>query len=173
MAKLGVYMLLIVCSVVAAGVYGMVHNQVSYTVGPSYFHDLKFAQFGLPADISPRFGAALLGWQASWWMGLAVGLVPMTFAWLTFANAQSLWFAGKRALIVAICGTLLSSCMGLAFGIFTITPEIADRVSTIANTPSEIGFLRAATMHDFTYMGAIVSLFAALWTVRRYKNQMT
>ena len=44
--KLIVYGLLVVIAVLFAGLYGVVHNQISYTVSPEYFTKFKFRQFG-------------------------------------------------------------------------------------------------------------------------------
>ena len=64
-----------------AGGYGAVHNHISYTVSPDYFHAFKFHQFGIPPELRGRVGASIVGWHASWWMGLFVGIpVPVIVA---------------------------------------------------------------------------------------------
>ena len=45
--KFGVYVLIVVVAVLVAGLYGIAHNQISYTVAPEYFTKFKFRQFGL------------------------------------------------------------------------------------------------------------------------------
>ncbi len=64
---------LLLLSCLMAGLYGMLHNQISYTVSPEYFTSFKFRQSGVPPAMGDRAGAALVGWQASWWMGIVIG----------------------------------------------------------------------------------------------------
>ena len=54
-----------------AGVYGVVHDQLTYTISPEYFTRLKFDQFAYarPADDSPRIFAGTIGFLATWWVG--------------------------------------------------------------------------------------------------------
>lgn len=52
--------LLVGVACVLSGLYGAVHNQISYSVSPEYFTKFKFVQFrinGLPH----RLGAAVVG----------------------------------------------------------------------------------------------------------------
>jgi len=57
---------------VMCGIYGALHNQISYTVSPSFFHLDLFDRFETPETLQNRFGASIVGWQSSWWMGLFV-----------------------------------------------------------------------------------------------------
>ena len=61
-------------SAIMAGCYGMLHDQVSYTISPEYFTKMKFHQFAW-ADIGwpPRVFASVIGFLASWWVGLIGG----------------------------------------------------------------------------------------------------
>ena len=60
--RLLVYGLLIVLAVLAAGLYGVVHNQISYTVSPEYFTKFKFRRFGLvDTPLAGRVRASMVG----------------------------------------------------------------------------------------------------------------
>jgi len=48
---------------------GALHNQVSYTVRPDYFYAFKFHHLPF-RPLQNRSGASIVGWHASWWMGL-------------------------------------------------------------------------------------------------------
>lgn len=57
-----------------AGLYGTVHDQITYSISLEYFTRLKFAQFhyaefGLP----PRVFVAAIGFLATWWVGFIAG----------------------------------------------------------------------------------------------------
>src|SRR5215210_7232804 len=59
-----------------AGLYGIVHDQITFTISPEYFTKLKFKQFQY-ADFgfSDRLFVAVIGFLATWWVGLFVGWV--------------------------------------------------------------------------------------------------
>lgn len=54
-----------------AGTYGILHDQVTYTLAPEYFTKFKFLQFQLTESPLPdRFPAGVVGFLATWWVGL-------------------------------------------------------------------------------------------------------
>src|SRR5688572_3098175 len=59
---------------IVAGAYGVVHDQITYTISPEYFTNLKFEQFAW-ADLGwpRRVYVGQIGLLASWWVGLIGG----------------------------------------------------------------------------------------------------
>ena len=56
MVKVALFPALLIVACLTAGVYGALHNQISYTVSPDYFHAFKFHQFGIPEGLRGRLG---------------------------------------------------------------------------------------------------------------------
>lgn len=66
---------------IIGGLYGIIHDQLTYTISPEYYTKFKFYQFGL-MDIgneaifpNPRLEVSAVGFMATWWMGLPIGLI--------------------------------------------------------------------------------------------------
>lgn len=167
MAKLGMFLMLLAVAMLAAGLFGALHNQVSYTVGPDYFHQFKFRQFAIPSEVPPRIGAAIVGWRASWWMGLIVGLPPFLLGLLLLSPAGKLWSAGLRAIFVVFLITALASGIGFFFGLIAVDQEVAAQIALPETIRNPVGFLRAGAMHDASYIGGFVGVFAAIWVIFR------
>jgi hypothetical protein len=57
--------------------YGSIHNQVTYTISTEYFTKFKYDQFGFYPEWfgGHRNTVAIIGFFASWWMGLITGTV--------------------------------------------------------------------------------------------------
>ena len=57
-----------------AGLYGIVHDQITYSISHEYFTKLKFKQFWY-ADfgLGDRFYVGTIGFLATWWVGFFVG----------------------------------------------------------------------------------------------------
>ena len=64
-----------------AGVYRIIHDQITFTLAPEYFTRMKFQQFAWAEVGWPRrWFVAEIGFLASWWVGLIAG-----------------WFLGRMA----------------------------------------------------------------------------
>ncbi len=167
MAKLGVFLALLVVAIVAAGAFGALHNQISYSVGSDYFHQFKFRQFGIPPDLPPRIGAAIVGWRASCWMGVVVGLPPFLLGLLLLSPARKFWSAGLRAVLAVIVTATLFSGIGLIFGFVTIDAQMAAKLPFPESIADRVGFARAGVMHDASYLGGFLGIFIAVWIIFR------
>ena len=167
MARAGVFLALMAVAVLAAALFGALHNQASYTLGPSYFHNFKFPQFRIAPDTPPRLGAAWVGVQASWWMGFLVGLPPFVLGWLTIPDPARFWRAGLTAIAAALAVTVLAAIAGAAFGVAVVGPETAGKVGLPEGLPDKVGFLRAGMMHNASYIGGGLGILAAFLVMRR------
>jgi hypothetical protein len=149
-----------------AGTYGAIHNQISYTVSPDYFHAFKFHQFRIPPELQNRLGAALVGVGASWWMGILVG-VPIISAGRTIPEARA---AARRILIgfAAVIATALAvglGALGLAYAV--ITPELISGLRLPELVSDRVAFARAGVMHDASYLGGFLGIVTGWFVVGR------
>lgn len=151
-------MLALACA--AAALFGVLHNQVSYRVGPDYFHVVKFAQFRVAPDLHGAVGAALVGVQASWWMGVIIGvpIAAMTFAMPSIKQA-TLAFVGAIFIVLLITGLFAASSL------FLVPP--LDDVALPQGVSDPVGFGRAAMMHSASYLGGLGGLIVAMILVGR------
>lgn len=156
-----------------AGVYGALHDQLSYTISPEYFTRFKFDQFawadmGLP----PRGFAAVVGCLASWWVGLFA-------AWFIarMRIPRPPVETVRRDLIIAISLVfglaILGGASGLGFGHLIAThTDLADwedwqRYAGVRDLPN---FARVGWLHNGSYLGAILGIMTALAWVRWKKS---
>jgi len=162
--KLLVFLALLVLAVLLAGAYGVVHNQISYTVSPEYFTRFKFRQFGLLDSSSPqRVRASIVGFLAAWWMGIPIGLLVGAAGFIHPGHRRmlrvTLW-----SFVVVICCTLLVGLIGCAVGyVRTASIDLADYRDWYL-PPDVIDlrrFLCAGYMHNSSYLGGILGIAAA------------
>jgi hypothetical protein len=161
-------MILLLIAVLLAGVYGAVHNQLSYSVSPEYFHDFKFLQFRIPQNLQGRVGASLVGWCASWWMGVVIGLPVLVMG--GFVLKAETYFRHCLTAMGVVIGTTLT--IGL-LGLLTATLAVDDASLLDYWFPEgvedRIAFARAGVMHDASYLGGILGIgtgMAYLWRMR-------
>jgi len=166
MKKLLVFVLVVVIAVVAAGAFGAIHDQISYTVSPEYFTKFKFKQFGFSEMAAPeRARASLVGFLASWWMGIPIGLLVGAAGFVHRDHRRmlvvSIWSLG-----VVVGFTLLFGLCGLLYGVCRTSGSainLADYQGWYI--PEDVTdlrhYLRAGYMHNASYLGGVLAIVVA------------
>ncbi|MGB7318801.1 MAG: hypothetical protein WBC85_12620 [Planktotalea sp.] len=157
----------------ASAAFGALHNQISFTVGASYFYDVKFAQFAIDPMFQNRFGASLVGALASWWMGLVIGIPAFLLGAFTQRGRRRYFYAGLRAIGVALSVAAIGSFVGLAFGHIADINALIGYLPMIDAFSDPIGFVRAAIMHEASYFGGALGGLAALYVMWRAREPRT
>ena len=164
-----------VIGAIIAGLYGVVHDQITYSISPEYFTRLKFLQFHY-ADFGfqARVFVVEIGFLATWWVGLIAGWFLARIAVPAFPAEKArsgvllgfaIVFAGGS--IAALAGFLL----GLRLG-----PESA--LSNWQGFTTSLGvvdlpnFVRVAYIHNASYLGGLIGLIVALLHLGRQKNKI-
>ena len=158
-----------------AGFYGVLHDQITYSISSEYFTRLKFLQFhyadfGLPA----RVFVAEIGFLATWWVGLIAGwfLARVAVPVLPVENARSGVLRGFGIIFAAgFMAALVGFLLGLRLGPdsdlsnwqgFTTSRGVVDLPD----------FVRVAYIHNASYLGGLIGLIVALLHLRRQKNKV-
>ncbi|MEO0473667.1 MAG: hypothetical protein AAF206_28910 [Bacteroidota bacterium] len=134
------FILFVSLSPIIAGLYGFLHNQISFLFSTEYFSQFKLAAFGLGQPIlSDRIRAGMFGLLSSWWLGFLFAFVIAVFAWQKIRTAylQNCFRAAGIIILVSLGSGLLGLIIGyifsdmLATGVF-IPPGVADTTSFVA-----------------------------------------
>jgi hypothetical protein len=158
-----------------AGVYGALHDQLSYSISPEYFTKMKFQQFWY-ADFGwpQRVYASEVGFLASWWVG-AIG------AWL-------LARLGLDGFPPAVRRRYVANAFAIVFGMAVIIGGAGLLLGTIVAHQTDLrdwkefkdafdlqdlpGFVIVAYLHAASYRGALVGVIAAGVYVWRKEGRM-
>ncbi len=188
MNKLVALILILIISPILGGIYGAIHDQISYSISEEYYTKFKFIQFGfenwgLGHNIgtektpeitleNPRFGAAIVGTLATWWIGLIIG-VFLGFIGLIHRNGKEMFNVTTKAIALTTVIALMTGFIGLLYG----------KIFLVENSPNwflpnnlvERGkFIMVGSMHNFSYLGGLIGLvFGILFSIRekrKYKN---
>lgn len=165
MKRLAIFVIFIPLAMIAAGLFGALHDQISYSVSPEYFTKFKFLQFRLlDPDIPERVRASIVGFLASWWMGIPLGIL-CGLAGLIQRTPALMWWALVLSLLLSVVITMVTALAGLGYGwVQTQNFELADYRGWFI--PSEVSamraFLCAGYMHNAAYLGGVLSV-VAVW----------
>lgn len=152
--------------IISAGIFGIIHNQISYTISPEYFTKFKFQQFEIPEYFLNRVGVAFIGWNATWWVGLILGTILAIFM-LRDNLYSSLWIKAVKTIGVILLVASAVGLMGLIIGSLLLDPNSSNWMipESVADKES---FLAVGSMHNFSYLGGIIGLIIGVL----YRNKV-
>jgi len=165
MIKFAFVPVLFIVACLFAGIYGAVHNQISYTISPEYFTQFKFHQFGINEAIPDRIGVAIVGWKASWWMGGVIGSILIPLGLIIHGSANYFW--GMIRVFMVVTGTtIIVGLAALATAFVVIDANAAGAIFCYGHEIlDDTAFARAGTMHNFSYLGGLIGIVTGGFTI--------
>jgi hypothetical protein len=168
------YVLLSLMGVGIAGVYGIVHDQVTYTLSAEYYTEVKFKQFFYAnMGAGPRVFAGTVGFLATWWVGLIVGWFLARLAVPRFDSGE-VRKAVVRGFAVVFGGGLTGGLSGYLFGLWQTrdgVPAFWRQLVRELEIERAREFIVVANIHNFGYLGAFLGLIVAgVMIARRSKR---
>ena len=166
--------LLVIASTLLASVYGYFHNYITFSISPEYFTKFKFYQFSVLEYVvqdDDHLKASYVGIMATWWFGTVIGgILGLSSFFLSKINLLHF----LKAILLCIGVTILFSFLGYLVGLYA-TEDLGFSAEFLNNLSNKKDFLTAGTMHNFSYLGGSVGLFAAiLYLLRVHRtNDMT
>ena len=175
--KIGIYFLLLIMAAIVAGVYGALHDQISYTFSEEYFTQFKFKQFAIPwAYDTPRLGAAYVGVLATWWMGVIVFVLLGLFGFM-FSTLSVMAKYLIRSFAVVVVVALLTGIAGLLYAYYQVDEEsIGAYMQWVRpGVLDPVQFVRVGFMHNASYLGGVTGLLSGIgyliWAKLRYNKR--
>jgi len=156
---------------IVGGLYGMVHDQITYSISQEYFTKLKFdqfhyANFGFPI----RVFVSEVGFLATWWVGffsawfLARIAVPSWPASVAFRRC----LAGFAIIFIL---AFAAAVIGYGLGVYHSNDYSYWQDMCLSLGVTDIpAFVRVAYIHNASYIGGLIGLLAAILFLYRLKK---
>lgn len=165
----------LICTIVA-GIYGILHDQITYSISPEYYTKFKFIQFGLLESYDTpirnlRLLVAVTGWMATWWVGFIIGIILSMLA-LRQNLLRAMITTSVKAILITIAVAIVSGIAGYTYGslIMINQPETYAGWYIPASVTDINSFVIVGSIHNFSYMGALVGLIIAIYFNFRKKQ---
>jgi hypothetical protein len=159
---------------ILAGIYGTLHDQLSYSISPEYFTKMKFQQFWYANFGWPqRVYASEVGFLASWWVGVIGGWILARLGLDCIPWPQRRSKIAKAFLLVFGIAIAVGG-IGLALGTYVAHHTDLTGWETwrdnldLQDLPS---FVIVAYLHGASYLGALLGVIAAGVYVRKAVSQ--
>jgi hypothetical protein len=171
MRKFGVFSLFLFYTIVIAGLYGALHDQITYSISPEYFTKFKYQQFGFEPNWfgGHRQTVAIIGFLATWWTGMLIGVVLGLVAFI-FPDYKAMGSALRRAIVVVIAFSAGFAVLGGLYGRLHLAKtgvswwlpgDLSDRT----------GFITVGSIHNFSYIGGLFGLLVGIFILIRLHRQ--
>lgn len=156
------------CGGMLGGVYGSVHDQVTYSISPEYFTRLKFAQFHyLDFGFSDRVLVAEIGFVSAGAMGLLAG-------WFLSRIALPKWdeLVAVRKCLVDLCVVFLFAMLATPAG-YVLGRVVFQDTEWLRSICQSLGvveradFIAVACIHYASYAGGLLGLVVAFVMMRK------
>lgn len=156
---------------VIAGLYGVINDQITFSISSEYYTKFKFIQFNLANENNidkikfPRIFVAIVGFLATWWFGLVLGFILGLFN-LIQTSWQKLFKVSFNALLIAILVTFITGILGLFYGFFFLSHKPRSNFEEWFipyNLENFRNFIAVGSMHNFSYIGGILGLIVAIF----------
>lgn len=165
---------LVLISALIAGAYGVLHDQLTYSISPEYYSRFKFDMFGIPEELHNRVGAGIVGFMATWWMGLLLGTVYSIIGYFLFDKAH-FFKSVLRAVLITLLVTFISGLVGLAYGAVFLAHQPRDHFSHWIIPDGLLDYphyIMVGSMHNWGYLGALIGLVVAIIYMTRKRNKI-
>lgn len=156
------FVLIIFASSFIAGIYGIIHDQVTYTISNEYYTLFKFEQFRINewgiSNVRTKVG--IIGFLATWWVGLILGIVYAVIS--LFFNPNKVLKVSLKSILLNIGVTIFFGILGFIYGALYLKAEnlnwyIPEHTKNIQD------FVNVGSTHNFSYLGGILGLFVGLY----------
>lgn len=154
-----------------AGVYGVAHDQVTYSISHEYFTRLKFPQFQYANfGLSPRVFVGEIGFLATWWVGFFAAWFIARVTVPAFPRAVAFRYS-LRGFLIVFAFSFATSIVGYALGRvhgsdYSVWKSAASALGVV-DPPS---FVRVAYIHNASYLGGWLGLVAAILYLRKLRR---
>ncbi|MFM2394623.1 MAG: hypothetical protein RLZZ546_2605 [Bacteroidota bacterium] len=153
--------------IILAGLYGIIHDQITFTISTEYFTKFKYEQFGLDSSWfgGHRYTVGLIGFLATWWVGFIIGFIVSIFC-ILFRKSDEI--KTKKEIIEPLKTiffiTAFSEVIGYLYGKYYLSKNKVDWWM-----PSDLidrdNYILVGSIHNFAYLGCILGLIIALFVL--------
>jgi hypothetical protein len=176
MKRILLLLLIIGLGPIIGGLFGIIHDQLTYTISPEYYTKFKFYQFGL-MDIgneaifpNPRLEVSAVGFMATWWMGLPIGLV-LGLVGLTINNNKKMFLTVIKAFVLTTIVAFATGLIGLAYGKLHLA-DTGVNWWLPNNLIDKKNFIAVGSMHNFSYIGGLTGLIAGIIYILKQRKKL-
>lgn len=150
----------IITGALIAGIYGGLYDQLTYSISPEFFTKHRFLQdnYAFARNMSPRLGAACIGFLNTWNAGLLIGVV-LSLAGMINKDPRRMSRTTFISFLIALLASFFAALAGWGTGMLPMQepPDPALGVQDVE------AFGTVENMNNFSYAGAVIGMMVGLF----------
>jgi len=146
--------------------YGILHDQLTYTLSEEYYTKFKFIQFQIIEEgntqvvHNSRLWVAVVSFLATWWIGIPIGLFLGAIGFIQ-KNERAMLAITSKAYLITLGIAIVTGLAGLIYGKFYLSKTAA--IGWLSeNIIDKENFLSVGAMHTFSYIGGFIGLLIGI-----------
>lgn len=174
--KIKLFLFIIFLTPFICGAFGIIHDQVTYTISNEYYTQFKFVQFGLVDEgmvmqMNHRLGAVIVGFGATWWVGIPIGLF-YAITLMFFKSTENIKQLYYKTIKITFAITIITSFVGYIYWklFFQQNPPNWYLPEGVVDKNS---FYCVGSIHNFSYLGGVFGLMAGMLYLILQKRKET
>ncbi len=166
MKRLSLTLLLIFIGTLAACVYGILHDQITYSISEEFYTKIRFAQNEIPQSES-WWGVTKVAVLNTWKIGLIISFT-LSCTGLIHPTNKALFKYTVQAFFISMGVAAVLTSIGYLNGLFN-----QNALEKLPNTIlHKDDFLLVQSIHNFTYIGGLIGMFVGIYW-QFYKRKFT
>lgn len=148
------------------GIYGVLHDQVTFRISSEYFTKNKFDQFSYarPADGSDLHFASRIGFLATWWVGALTAWALARVSVARFGGVVH-WRIMRNAFAIVFAASALSAFAGWGYGQWRISTGYATgwiEWMGLLGVVDRTSFMTVGYIHNASYLGGLLGMMGGI-----------
>lgn len=164
--RLPLTLTLIFAGTLSACVYGILHDQITYTISEEFYTKIRFAQNEIPQSES-WWGVTKVAVLNTWKIGLIISFTLSCMGLIHPTNKAFVKYT-MQAFFISMGVAAILTALGYVNGIYNHN-ALEKLPNTIINKND---FLLVQSIHNFTYIGGLIGMFVGIYW-QFYKRKLT
>ena len=176
MNKLIALLLILIIAPIIGGVYGILHDQITYSISNEYYTKFKFVQFGLQdwgicknigtpetpeiKSSNPRLCVSIVGLLATWWVGMIIGALLGLIS-LIHRSGKQMFSITMKSFLLTIGIAFAFGIVGLIYGKLFLSHHSSNWYFP-DNLIDKTNYLLVGSMHNFSYIGGLIGMIISI-----------
>lgn len=157
--RIFIFIILLIMAPAIAGIYGFIHDQITFSISEEFFTKVRFNEFDLPKNWSPAIKAGIIGIFTAAKAGIPLGIVLTAVGKIHRKDSDLLSYTVYAYMITMFTAF---ACTLIAIYLPQTPERLMEAVTLPMNINDPISFQRVVTINNFGYAGGVIGMLMGI-----------
>jgi hypothetical protein len=151
----------IVIAPIISGCFGAIYDMIIFTMAPEFFTEYRFPDYEISHKMKPIVGAAIIGFSNSWGIGIPIGIILGSIAYMHRSIQKT-----YRYMIISYSIAIVTAIVFATVGLIMIKDQLTENVYIGTDKALQSTVEIIVNMNNYTKAGALIgTALACSWQV--------